>query len=86
VGGWRRWERGRIFNGETVIPRLATFSGQSFRGVRRSGRNASETYSRDRRRSGDRLADVQGCQIFSGYNIPKRGKIYQMTAKYTKWP
>jgi hypothetical protein len=23
---------------------------------------------------------------FSWYNIPKWGKIYQMTSKYTKWP
>jgi hypothetical protein len=23
---------------------------------------------------------------FSRYKIPKRGKIYQMTTKYTKWP
>jgi hypothetical protein len=23
---------------------------------------------------------------FSWYNVPKRGKIYQITIKYTKWP
>jgi hypothetical protein len=23
---------------------------------------------------------------FSWYKIPKRGEIYQMTTKYTKWP
>jgi hypothetical protein len=35
---------------------------------------------------------MQGCQIFSWYNIPKREKIYlyghiifQMDIKYTKW-
>jgi hypothetical protein len=27
----------------------------------------------------------QGCQIFSCYNIPKTGKIYQMTITYPKW-
>jgi hypothetical protein len=31
-------------------------------------------------------ASAQGCQIFSWYNLPKRGKIYQMTTKYTNWP
>jgi hypothetical protein len=27
-----------------------------------------------------------GLPDFSWYNIPKRGKIYQITIKYTKWP
>jgi hypothetical protein len=28
----------------------------------------------------------QGCQIFHArYNIPKLGKIYQMTTYYAKW-
>jgi hypothetical protein len=27
-----------------------------------------------------------GLPDFSGYNIPKRGEICQMTTKYTKWP
>jgi hypothetical protein len=27
-----------------------------------------------------------GLPDFSWYNIPKGGKIYQMTTKYTKWP
>jgi hypothetical protein len=26
----------------------------------------------------------QGCQIFLGPKYPKRGKIYQITTKYTK--
>jgi hypothetical protein len=28
----------------------------------------------------------QGCQIFSWYSIPKRGKIYQIFTNYTKYP
>jgi hypothetical protein len=27
-----------------------------------------------------------GLPDLSWYNIPKRGKLYQMTIKYTKWP
>jgi hypothetical protein len=27
-----------------------------------------------------------GLSDFSWYNIPKRGKIYQISIKYTKWP
>jgi hypothetical protein len=27
-----------------------------------------------------------GLPDFSCFNIPKRGKIYQITRKYTKWP
>jgi hypothetical protein len=27
-----------------------------------------------------------GLPDFSWYKIPKRGKIYQMTTKYIKWP
>jgi hypothetical protein len=27
-----------------------------------------------------------GLPDFSGYNIPTREKIYQITIKYTKWP
>jgi hypothetical protein len=27
-----------------------------------------------------------GLPDFSWYKIPERGKIYQMTTKYTKWP
>jgi hypothetical protein len=40
---------------------------------------------RSRRKSISRLP-YQGCQIFRGRNIPKRGKMYQITTKYTKWP
>jgi hypothetical protein len=29
---------------------------------------------------------VPGLPDFSWYKIPKRGKIYQMTTKYSKWP
>jgi hypothetical protein len=29
---------------------------------------------------------LPGFQDFSLHNIPKRGKIYQVTIRYTKWP
>jgi hypothetical protein len=29
---------------------------------------------------------IQGCQIFLGTKIPKRGKIYHITIKSTQWP
>jgi hypothetical protein len=29
---------------------------------------------------------MQGLPDFSWYNIPKRGKMYQITIKYIKWP
>jgi hypothetical protein len=29
---------------------------------------------------------ISGLPDFSWYSIPKRGKIYQMTTNYTKWP
>jgi hypothetical protein len=32
------------------------------------------------------IATGAGLPDFSWYNIPKRGKIYQITIKYTKWP
>jgi hypothetical protein len=28
----------------------------------------------------------QGCQIFSGKNVPNEHKMYQMVIKYPKWP
>jgi hypothetical protein len=34
----------------------------------------------------NRIYRTAGLPDFSWYNIPKRGKIYQMTTKYTKWP
>jgi hypothetical protein len=32
------------------------------------------------------VGSKQGCQIFLGPNVPKRGKIYKITKNYSKLP